>query len=164
MGGVSFKVTDRDRGWKALGQRLKGARDTYVRVGVLPGRRRDGADAATVAAAHEFGAPDIGLPERSFLRRSFDAKLRDLDAQLRRAVGALFDGKGDARGILVDAGEQLAQAARDFILSGRVSPPDKPETLREKAKKGALKTLVTTGQLVRSIAVRVDLQRDGGRR
>lgn len=157
--GVSFKVTDRDRGWKALGKRLKSAKDTYVRVGVQQGRRSDGADAVQVATAHEFGVPSLHLPERSFLRRAFDARLRELDKGLAKAAGALFDGKGDARALLADLGQELAKAAQDLILQGKVTPPDKASTLKAKAKRGGLKTLYATGQLVRSIKVRLDLFR-----
>ncbi len=35
----------------------------------------DGIDNANLGAVHEFGAPSVGIPERSFMRAPFDAGL-----------------------------------------------------------------------------------------
>jgi len=61
-------------GLKALMQRMKDA-NRAVLVGVPAGvSEADGTTMATVAAVHEFGSPEQGIPERSFLRGAFVAR------------------------------------------------------------------------------------------
>lgn len=79
---------------KTLGEALKVK--MAVQVGVLPGTnsRGDGMTNATLAAIHEFGAPEHGLPPRSMLR----TPLREHYAEILAAV------KGKAYMLVISGG------------------------------------------------------------
>ena len=69
-----IKVSVKDRGWKALQQTAQAleAEKTFVKAGVLQpsAGRSDGIDNVSLAVIHEFGSPEAGVPQRSFIRSS----------------------------------------------------------------------------------------------
>jgi hypothetical protein len=106
---------------------------------------------AGILAVHEFGAPELGIPERSVVRRSIRenlAKYRKLNAQNLRKVVRSEMSVAQALGILG------AVAAGDVQMTIRKADlaPLKPETIR---RKGSSKPLIDTGQVIQSITFEV---------
>lgn len=122
-----------------------------VAVGVL-GKNSDRADAksgitnAQLALIHEFG---LGVPERSFLRATFD-QLKDIwHAFVAKVFKPVADGKIDLMKALALIGERVKSDIKRRITQGSgIPPPNAPSTI---ARKGSDRPLVDTGRLVGSI-------------
>jgi hypothetical protein len=169
---------------KALVDKLqKDMKGSHVKVGVLataPARENDedGGPASNleVAIYNEFGAPEAGVPERSFLRASFlkhkPEYVQHLETLLKQAVEKGYPIK-KGLGII---GLKATSDVKAFITQGeQVPPPNAPATVRQKVERGRWKiekdhresgtpvaeleaaaaanvrTLVDTGQLVNSL-------------
>lgn len=173
-----FRLRERDRGWNALKQTAKTirARGAYVKVGVLGGRREGGSqlDNVELAAIHEFGAPGAGIPERSFIRRAFEANRTSYWAILEKGLPHVYEGRLEVRTLLSVLGMKLQSDIKRGLTSGTgVPPPLAPSTVRAKLRKGdklpagrksagaAPRPLVDTGQLLNSIHYAVVLDGRG---
>lgn len=149
-------VKDVDRGWRKIASKM--ARSTAVRakVGVQAPEaeidRGGGLTNAGLAAIHEFGSPPSSIPERSFLRSTFDEKQRGYQKELDRIARAGLDGAA-LEGEMTLLGEQYRADAIDKIRSG-IPPPLAPATIARKG--GEATPLIDTGQLVNSIRVVVE--------
>lgn len=102
---------------------------------------------ATIAAIHEFGAPEQGIPERSFLRAGLEQNKNTLSKAAEKAVENAIDGKADiAKGM--DAVGSLAAASVKKYISEGIAPP-----LKKPRKTGGSedKPLIDTGELRSSI-------------
>jgi|SRR5579872_114830 len=120
-----------------------------LRVGFLEGATYpDGTPVALVAAAHNWGAPSVGLPPRPFFSRMVDQNESgwpDLIAEgLKRS-------SGDAKGALEFAGRIMVEQLQGSILAGGFAPL-KPETIR---RKGFSTELIDTAHMLNSIASEV---------
>jgi hypothetical protein len=185
MAAISVSLKSKG-GLKALVDKLqKDMKGSHVKVGVLataPARENDeeGGPASNleIAIYNEFGAPEAGVPERSFLRASFLKHKPDyvqhLETLLKNAVEKGYPIKKGLNTI----GLLAASDVKAFIIQGeQVPPPNSPATIREKVEKGSWKitnklrkrlakktktefeaeaagqvrTLVDTGQLVNSL-------------
>lgn len=162
---AKFVLKDKDRGFKALMKNAALLKKSYVRAGVLGEGEKDarrGEDLTNVelAVIHEFGAPGAGIPERSFVRSSFDAGKEKYMAALRKMSIQVYDGRADAKKVLGLIGAQMAADMKGRIAAG-IPPPNAPEVLARKQAKGsgagAPKPLVDTGQLLSSITWAVEL-------
>jgi phage gpG-like protein len=164
-------VKDIDKGWKRFVRDMGKIDGSYVKVG-LPegftpgtasdptGGQRDASEILIIGATHEFGTDKAGpkknitIPERSWLRSSFDknkerfnrALDRTYDQLLRRRL-SVFEGLGRV-GLLA------ANSAKKMIRDLRV-PPLAPSTIK---RKGSTNPLVDTGQLVQSITHEVKVK------
>jgi len=74
-----------------------------------------------IAHRHEYG--DGKLPERSFLRASFDADQAKLQGIVSGQVNKVLSGKTTADGAANAIGAQAAQLVQNFIDDNRVKPP-----------------------------------------
>src|SRR4051794_24560734 len=92
-------VTDRDRGWAQLIKELRAAGDLVGKAGVIGAKaaqeRPDGEGGsitnAEIALQNEFGSQDGHVPERSFIRSTFDrqrSKYEDHLGQFAKKVYA----------------------------------------------------------------------------
>lgn len=142
------EVIDRDHGWARATRRLVSLEDADVTVGV---HADAGADLATIAAVHEFGSADGDIPERSFLRSTADERRRRYAEQLAQAAGRMVDGQPQGTAIRA-VGEAMAEDVRRKIASG-IDPANDPETAE---RKGHGRTLIETGELLRSITAKVE--------
>lgn len=142
-----------DTAWRALLARAHGL-DAYVKVGVLSDKggeeTEDGISLIELAALHEFGTEDGHIPERSFIRSTFETRAADelyqMQVKLSRAVVL---GKLTPRIALGMLGAWAAGAIKQTITSGEgVPPPLAPSTIKAK---GSSRPLVDTGQLKNSI-------------
>lgn len=132
---------DTDRGWKRLIDSVKKADGgAHARVGLLgdvlargPG---DEIGVVELGTIHEYGAPKAGIPERSFLRRTFDAKRgewMDLCHKLAKKIFAMEMSTQQALGIL---GAKASADVKATITQGpEIPPPASPYTLAKKIGK-----------------------------
>ena len=81
-------------------------------------------DVLKITHAHEYGVPGK-LPERSFIRASFDADKAELEALVAKQVSIVLAGKKTADAAANAIGAQAAQMVQSFIDENRVKPPSK---------------------------------------
>lgn len=94
----------------------------------------------------------IKIPERSFLRSTFDSENDRIMKQTERAIGQVVTGKMSVDDMLDLCGQQFATAIKDRIVEIS-TPPNHPYTIEQK---GSSNPLVDTGGLVSSIAWKVE--------
>lgn len=156
---MSSPLTDTDRGYTALLARAKTlAEGRRVRVGVLddgPKREADGDSSKLslleVAAIHEFGAPGAGIPQRSFIRATVDARRSEIEAIQRALALQVLAGKLTPEAAYELLGAKVAAMVQNRIAEG-IGPSLKPETVD---RKGSSTPLIDTGQLRSSITYAV---------
>lgn len=148
------RVIDVDHGLKKLVERMRKADDesAYVKVGIIDSTSNRAAGGtltnAQIGAIHEFGSPAHGIPERSFLRATFDANKSKYRGQLRKLCELILDGKTDTQKGLALLGLGAAADVQNRIRAG-ISPANAESTIEQK---GSTKPLVDTGQLLGSIS------------
>ncbi len=148
-------VRDIDRGFKRIKRLLAKAsrRGPAVGVGVQAAEAKadhNGITNAELAAVHEFGKGNV--PERSFLRSTFDENLKDYDRELESIAKRTYDGSTRLEGDLLLLGESMRSDVIQKIRSS-IPPPLKPETVAR--KKGETTPLIDTGQLINALSVEV---------
>jgi phage gpG-like protein len=161
MAGASVKVTDTDKGWRALKDRLLRLSRTgaFTLVGVQGSEaaaQHPGSPMTVVAIAtiHEFGkvihkkdGSEVVIPQRSFIRAAIDEHAVKLQRTATAVGQGVLLGKfavGQALNLL---GEQATGIMKKRIADG-ISPPNRPSTI---ARKGSSKPLIDSGQLRGSI-------------
>lgn len=149
-----MNFTDTDLGADALQRMLKGVGRATVRVGILsdsPHQEREGASGvlsvAEIAAVHEFGAPAVNVPQRSFVRATVDAQAAEIQRLQETLFAQVIDGGITEAQALELVGAKVAAMMQARITSN-IPPPLKPETVE---RKGSSVALVDTGQLKSSI-------------
>jgi hypothetical protein len=151
------KVIDKDRGWKRIKRNLKVLDDSYTKVGLQQGTQRTAGgitsakgssykmtDLVTVGAVHEFGAPKRNIPERSFIRSTFDKEKQGIN-KLTDKLRPLF--YKDPRKALAALGEWMEAKIKSMITAIN-TPPNAPSTI---ARKGSSNPLIDTSQMRQSI-------------
>lgn len=175
-----MSVIDRDLGWNALKETLRSMRggDSYAKIGLLgekaaavehQAEEKTTAEVMTnvvLAAIHEFGTEHV--PERSFIRSTFDKNREEYLGILRKLVPAIYEGKTSAQHVLNIIGMKMKWDMKNAILEGSgIPPPLAPATIKKKQKKGrwrktpakdAPRPLVDTGRLVAAIDHAVVIQ------
>lgn len=141
------KVIDRDLGFKGFAAQLR--RLSKARIGTTVGVHEDEGEPAVVkAASNEFGTSTI--PERSFLRETFDARADEVLDDLEAAVVKAVDG-GDLSALLDPVGDKWAEEVRQAIRD-KSEPRNAPYTIE---KKGFDDPLVETGDMQEEVKHRV---------
>lgn len=108
-----------------------------------------GGEAAKIAHIHEYG--DGKMPERSFLRASFDADQAELSGIVSGQVSKVLSGQTSADAAANAIGAQAAQLVQNYIDENRVTPPP------DFSKKTQHTTLYETGTHIRDrIAYKVE--------
>jgi hypothetical protein len=156
------RVKVNDKGWKKLLKRVTPLGEYEAHVGILAakgGNERHKASGGKItllelAAIHEFGSPAANIPERSFIRRTFNesegqAELKAIYSKIARAVIA---GKLTAEQAIQLLGMKMQSMVRNRILVDMIPPPNRPSTV---ARKGSSRPLVDTGQLVGALTYEV---------
>lgn len=98
-------------------------------------------DVLKIAHAHEYGTGK--LPERSFIRASFDADQDKLAEIVSTQVGKVLSDKTSAEAAANAIGAQATQMVQDFIDNNRVKPQS------DFSKKTQHTTLYETGTHIR---------------
>lgn len=106
-----------------------------------------------VAVINEFGAPDHHIPERSFIRSTFDEKSKEWSQKMKEYKKLINKDKMTLEKALSEIGEQIRGDIIDKIIN-LDTPPNAQSTIRAK---GSSNPLVDTGQLKGSIKYRVEL-------
>ena len=101
--------------FEELEENLKGFEGKTAYIGII-----GGGDAAKIAHIHEYG--DGKMPERSFIRASFDADQGKLDSVVQSEIGQVIDGSKSADAALNSMGAQAVQLVQNYIDSNRVKP------------------------------------------
>lgn len=155
---MSGRVTDTDKGARALLARLANQGRARVRVGVLDDAVKEtkegepsGASLLEVAAYHEFGAPAANVPQRSFIRATVDGKREEI-AKLQKGLALqVLEGRVTHDVALERLGLKVVAWVQNRIAAG-IDPPNAPATIE---RKGSSKPLINTGQLRSSVTHRV---------
>ena len=132
-------------------ERLKSACRSMDGKKIVVGIVGDGVDSEVlkIAAAHEYGTDK--LPERSFIRASFDADQDKLGNIVSGQVNKVLSGQISADAAANAIGAQAAQLVQNFIDENRVKPPS------DFSKKTQHTTLYETGTHIRDrIACKVE--------
>lgn len=167
-GPASFLLRDVDHGWnriRTLAQQLEEG-DSNVHVGVLGTAENEAATAdrpsnVDLAVIHEFGSPSRHIPERSWIRSTFDANRARYGLELGRLLDQVLVGKMSVQRALGLMGARMAGDIKLRLLRGEhVPPPLAPETVRRKLAAGiapttAVRPLVATGQMARAVTWQV---------
>ena len=115
-----------------------------ITVGII-----GGGGTAKIAHIHEYG--DGKMPERSFLRASFDADQAELSNIVTGQVTKVLSGQTSAGAAANAIGAQAAQLVQNYIDSNRVTPSS------DFSKKTQHTTLYETGTHIRDrIAFKVE--------
>ena len=141
------KIQSRDLGYAAMKLRIKQMKNSYTKVGVQAGsKEQDGVtDLVTVAAANEFGTNTI--PERSFIRSTFEENKTELAAVSAAEVKAIVEGRKTVDTSLSLIG-LLHTGQIQAKIHSNIPPPNAEATIE---RKGSSVTLIDSGQLVQSI-------------
>lgn len=120
-----------------------------VNVGIPEGpKEEDGTPVAMIAAVHEYGAPEHGIPERPFLLVAIQ-KNRQKYVRLNRInLVKMLHGQMDEGQALGQLGEMAKGDVQLEIRNGDFTPLN-PATIK---RKGSSRPLIDTGQMVQSIA------------
>lgn len=168
---VDATISDDDREWRRIMAAL-GDASGEVSIGI---QQTEGASIADVrneagnvepsssgvtvfdkAVRNEFGD---GVPERSFLRSTFDEKAATVWAEWgREQLGEVVDGKRDLGQALARVGERAKADVQTKIVEGPFVP-NAPETVK---RKRSSRPLIDTGQLRQAIRYLVRVARGKG--
>lgn len=122
--------------------RLKSACQELSQKKILVGIVGDvDSEVLQIAHAHEYG--DGRLPERSFIRASFDADQAALNSIVSGELSKVLSGQTTPSAAAESIGAQSAQLVQNFIDSNRVTPPS------DFSKKTQHTTLYETGTHIR---------------
>src|SRR5580658_10005316 len=100
-----------------------------VKVGIPAGKTYpDGTSIGYVAAIQEYGAPEVNIPSRPFMRMTRAAKSKEWAKQMAEGAKAVVQRRVSLVGMLDAVG---SVAASDIVqtIANRVPPPLKPATV-----------------------------------
>lgn len=141
---MSIKITTLKDNTKRIIAELRKINNEKLVVGVVD------PIIAEYATYNEFGTKHI--PERSFLRSTYDEQIRKWMKQLEEGISGIINMRTDASRVWDALGKKAKENVKNKLKSN-VPPPNKASTIR---KKGAGKTtLFDTGALLRSITYEV---------
>lgn len=141
-----------------ISRELKELGRLAIEVGIFKGNQTaDGADYAMIASVHEFGitirkaSGSIVIPERSFLRSTFDEKEREWFKFIEKNIPKLLDGRLTAHTLCERLGAKMVADVQKKIRDLK-DPPNAEATI---AAKGSSNPLIDTGGLRQRITYRV---------
>lgn len=151
-------------------QRLIDLESRSLKVGILA---KEGGEILTIANVHEYGCdipvtpkmrgyfrhtfgvsirPStavIKIPERSFIRSSYDSKGDEVKETGADFLNKVIDGEMSVDSFYKILGQTVAQTIRNYLVKEVTSPPDSSFTIAHKG--GKSNPLVNTGRLANSI-------------
>lgn len=127
-----------DKGWSRLVRDMKDIKrkgESYAKAGVLGSTapREDGDPLSNVdiAIVHEFGAPNAGIPERSFIRSTFNRERAKYIQLLRLLAPRIYADQIDATKALGLLGLRMAADMKGAIQGG-LSPALSASTIHKR--------------------------------
>jgi hypothetical protein len=145
-----------DRVFRELRRKIGKLADASVSVGVLKADEPHADSDMTIveiAAVHEFGSPAAGIPERSFIRSTFENsdvvnQQRALCAKVARKI--IRDKMTPEEGLQILGQWGVAQVKKR--IRAHIPPPLKDETIK---RKKSSTPLIDTGQLLNALTYEV---------
>ena len=151
---ISVKIKETDLGLERIKRDFKRlAQDPFVKIG-YPSEKastnsKHEAEASgnqdltnvMLAVIHEFGAPGANIPERSWIRSSFDENVRRNNARIQKLIGRIIDGNTSIEQAL-DLIGLLAQSQMKKKMQTGIPPS-------LKTRSGT--ALIDTGQLLNAL-------------
>jgi hypothetical protein len=146
------EVVEKDLGYLAILRNIAEMDGKAVLVGLqADGTTGDkGVLVAHYGAINEFGSANGHVPERSFMRSTFDNTVGKLNDLRTRLVDGVIEGKIDARTAGNLLGEQHQQDIQKTITSG-VPPPNAPGTIKRKGSSGTLRDTMLMHNSIRYV-------------
>lgn len=151
--------------WDKIRGEVRKLERAHAKIGVLQSKggnaERDGITMIELAAIHEFGSPNAGIPERSFLRSTFRVHRRqELLALVTKLAGQVTSGNMTTKRALGILGQWGAAAVKNTIRSkqtiGMTDPGARQELLQSTIdRKGSSTPLIDTGRLINTISYEV---------
>lgn len=143
--------------WDELRKRLP--EGMHVKVGVLAGaggeaKHSDSISMIELAAIHEFGSPAANIPERSFIRSTFErTEVRAaLNKAAAKAVKVILAGKLTGEQALGQIGAWAANQVKMTIRNRMTTGPAEQALATDTIiRKGSTLPLVDTGRLLGAI-------------
>ncbi|MEA0552956.1 hypothetical protein U1P98_04430 [Lysinibacillus irui] len=135
-------------------QSLKDLKKYEIEVGVFGS---NGAEYVMIAGVQEFGITirnergSIVIPERSFLRTTFDDKNNEWFTFLKKQIEHVINGRINAQILCERLGAKMVGDIQEKLTDIN-SPPNAPATI---AKKGSSNPLIDTGGLRQRITYKV---------
>jgi len=144
-----FKRVKKNGGIEALRKRVK--TPGTVDAGIIDAGEHPSGDetVASIGFKNEFG---IGVPERSFMRSTIQAKKKDIISLQKKLLKQIVNGSMKVETGLGLVGEFMADAITQKIVAIR-TPANSPITIK---LKGSSNPLIDTGQLKNSITYEVN--------
>ena len=160
-GNINVATEIIDKGWANVIRETKLAAKSFTKVGlpenstpVRGNKKGSGHEQVTemsklvmIGAVHEFGSPTKGIPERPFIRPSYDKNKEPLQNIIENEYTKIITGKSTVRLSLGRIGEWMKSKTQAQIRS-ITSPPLKLRTI---LRKKSSKPLIDTGQMIQSI-------------
>lgn len=134
-------VKDTDKGLQKFIRELQSAKRAEVVIGLQEGDMDNGESLADRGAHNEFGTKDI--PERSFMRSTFDEKQSDINSFIARQYDLVKQGRQTVYRALSLIGLRHESQIKTKI-SSNIQPANDPKTV---ARKGSSRTLIDTGAM-----------------
>lgn len=138
---------------------LRALNNLALEIGVFSssGANSEGVNYAVIAGVHEFGVTirketgSIVIPERSFLRSTFDDKSTEWLKFIQKRIPKVIAGEMQARQLMELLGAKIVSDIQKKLKQIK-DPPNAPSTI---AAKGSSNPLIDTGGLRMRITYRV---------
>ena len=140
-----------DKLWKEIKAQFPKIDKAVVKTGIQSDAgENEGVSIAEYAAFNEFGTRTI--PERPFMRKTFDDNLANHNKLIERLFKGMLGGKLDAKMAFKILGQQTEDDMKNTIMTG-IFTPNSDCTV---AKKGSSRPLIDTGTMRNSIRYEVE--------
>lgn len=106
---------------------------------------------AELGIIHEWGAPEKGIPERSFMRSTMSEEMENLGRLSKTQIALCLEGNTSPHDVFATIGAYLQGKIVDKITDGEFKPNNENTVKR----KGSSKPLIDTGQLRGAITYEV---------
>lgn len=145
-----------DSVWQKLRAKMRGLENAHVRVGIFGTEAHDGHFLMVeLAAVHEFGSSRAGIPERSFIRRTFKEQEHAAATVIARVAKAIVTDKITVEHGLDILGTWGADQVKRTVTQGTGVPPPLAQSTID--RKGSTRPLVDTGRLINAVTHKVVL-------
>jgi hypothetical protein len=128
---------------------LEKLRDIELQVGIPKDAGKEIIIRANVNEYGSAGKSEI-IPERSFIRATFDEERRKLDEMGDKGVMNVLAGRESPDDVLERMGKYLVEAVKEKIRN--MEPENDPDTIEQK---GSSQPLIDTGDMIDSITYKV---------
>ena len=124
-----------------------------VEIGIFgdSGSSSEGVSYVLIATVHEFGAAVKNIPERSFIRSTFDEKSDDWSNFIKKRISKVLSGAMPARQLYEMLGAKIASDIQTKIKTLQ-DPPNAASTVKQK---GSSNPLIDTGGMRMRVTHRV---------